>query len=101
MVKKLKMIIPMVILLLIFSFSIVCTSESPESKDDQVDLEEEKNVTEKVLEPEDKKESEETETGMSREAEYFLSAGNLVTRIGDHISLVGEAATDYDYGDIK
>lgn len=102
MTGKLKMIISIIALLIIFSFSIFCGGyQEVKEKVDEVrsDSEEiELGLTETGKE--ESKTEEENETGLTEEVEYKLSAGNLITRIGDHLVLIGEVIDDYNYGDI-
>lgn len=95
-------VIIVTVILVIFGFALACSgySETKEEVDEiRDDLEEIESSHADTKEKELKGE-EKTETGLNKEAEYKLSASNLITRIGDHIVLIGEVTDDYNYGEI-
>lgn len=101
--KTIYTVVPLLVIMLIIGFSLACggyneVKEKTEELRD--DLEEIESSNNEDGGEEESKIEEETEIGMSNEAEYVLSSGNLLTRIGDHIVLIGEIAVEYDYGDI-
>jgi len=101
MVGKLKIIISIAVLVIIFSFAVVCSgSESPNSKEDVVVIEEKEKTSEEDSKPAEEKDSEEDKFELSEEAAYLFSVGNVIGLIGDHLIILGEASDDYNYGDI-
>jgi len=98
--NKLKMVIVLISFLIIFSFTLTCNNSGSDIEKETAILDEEKEDAILDESEEEDGKSIETDTGMSKEAEYILSIGNLLTRIGDHLILIGEVMDDYDYGDI-